>query len=644
MKTKLKILLLLLFVAINASTYYFSKMNSQAIIDIVLKDNTEMLDTHYKVLVEVQAKIAKATYRSTIAMARVVEIMRLANTASVDERAVLRDELHDAVKDNYEILQEEGVLQYHFVLANNESFYRAHKPNKFGDDLTNIREDFKYANEKKEPVSAFVQGRVAHGFRNTFPLFDTENNHIGAIEVSFASDSFEWYLNHISAIHSHFIVDKDIFDAKAWQSDDLAGKYEQSAEHKDYMIALGSMHTKEKCVIENAKKLLPVRGEIESKVALKKAFSLYVIHTQKDSHTDLISFVPILGMDKQVLAWMVSYDESALIESTLLNVLIVKIVLFFLSLGLVYYIYKHLLAKEKLRDVVKEQETLLSLFDIGESVLFKWNNDEHWSINYVSQSVQKLLHYDKESFMNGSVNYVECIHKNDLARVIEEVRIGSSSGKDYFIHEPYRVITKDNTIKWVIDNTVIERDADGTITHYIGYISDITEMKEQQIMTEKKANIDGLTQVYNRAKFDEVFESELKKTKRYQTPLSIAIIDIDKFKDFNDNYGHLIGDEVLITMAQTVNKSLRETDTFARWGGEEFVILFQNTPKDLAEEVSQELRIKIQENKHDIAGTITASFGVTQYQDGDTAESIFERCDEALYLAKENGRNRVEVL
>ena len=295
-------MLLLLFVVINVSTYYFSKINSDAIIDIVLKDNTKMLNAHYKILLETQSRVAKATYKSTIKMQRVIEIIRLAKAASVNEKDVLRNELHNLLKDRYEILKEEGVLQYHFLLANNESFYRAHKPSKFGDDLTNIREDFKYTNEKKEPVSAFVQGRVAHGFRNTFPLFDANNNHIGAMEVSFASDSFQWYLNHISAIHSHFIVDKNIFDAKTWQRNDLVLKYEQSAEHKDYMITLESMHTKEECVIENAKKLSSVRVEIESKVALEKAFSLYVEHTQQGSHIEVISFVPIQGINKHALA------------------------------------------------------------------------------------------------------------------------------------------------------------------------------------------------------------------------------------------------------------------------------------------------------------------------------------------------------
>lgn len=175
-------------------------------------------------------------------------------------------------------------------------------------------------------------------------------------------------------------------------------------------------------------------------------------------------------------------------------------------------------------------------------------------------------------------------------------------------------------------------------------LSDITEIKEQHVATTKKAYIDGLTKVYNRNKFDEIFKEELKSARRYNNPLAIAVLDIDKFKDFNDNYGHLIGDEVLIKMAQIVNKNVRDTDVFARWGGEEFVILFRNTSADVAKGVTEKLKDLIEDNEHPTAGKITATFGVTEYKDGDTVKSIFNRCDEALYSGKENGRNRVEVL
>ncbi len=100
----------------------------------------------------------------------------------------------------------------------------------------------------------------------------------------------------------------------------------------------------------------------------------------------------------------------------------------------------------------------------------------------------------------------------------------------------------------------------------------------------------------------------------------------------------------LSQMAQTVNNNVRESDVFARWGGEEFIVMFVNTPIEKAKTISELLKDKIEANTHLVAGKITASFGVTEYKKGDTIETIFKRADEALYSAKKNGRNRVEVL
>lgn len=152
---------------------------------------------------------------------------------------------------------------------------------------------------------------------------------------------------------------------------------------------------------------------------------------------------------------------------------------------------------------------------------------------------------------------------------------------------------------------------------------------------------DGLTGIFNRNKFEEIFEYELKQIKRYKRPLCLTVLDIDHFKNFNDTFGHLVGDEVLIMLADTINKNTRDTDLFARWGGEEFVILFNNTPLDIAIDKAQELRGIIEKLEHKTAGKITVSFGVTELKKDDTLKSILNRADKALYQAKNNGRNCV---
>jgi len=120
------------------------------------------------------------------------------------------------------------------------------------------------------------------------------------------------------------------------------------------------------------------------------------------------------------------------------------------------------------------------------------------------------------------------------------------------------------------------------------------------------------------------------------------MLDIDFFKDVNDTYGHLVGDEILIMLCENVMKNLRQSDSFARWGGEEFVILFTNTNIKNALISTENFRKIIKSHKHQGAGNITVSFGLTEYKQGDTIESIIDRADKALYEAKHSGRDCVK--
>ena len=181
-------------------------------------------------------------------------------------------------------------------------------------------------------------------------------------------------------------------------------------------------------------------------------------------------------------------------------------------------------------------------------------------------------------------------------------------------------------------------------TNFLINLTDITKIEQQREVTTKKAYTDGLTGVYNRNKFEEVFEYELKKSKRYSQPLCLALLDIDYFKIFNDKHGHLIGDEILIMLAKEIDSKTRETDMFARWGGEEFVILFTNTDLNNAISSTENFRKNIENLHHDSAGAITSSFGLTQFKDNDTMNSMFKRADEALYNAKSSGRNCVKSI
>ncbi|ADN09917.1 GGDEF domain-containing response regulator [Sulfurimonas autotrophica] len=178
-------------------------------------------------------------------------------------------------------------------------------------------------------------------------------------------------------------------------------------------------------------------------------------------------------------------------------------------------------------------------------------------------------------------------------------------------------------------------------TQFLMNFTDVTEIEKQREEITKKANHDMLTGLYNRNKFEEVFEYELSQVKRYGYDLSLAIADIDHFKFFNDTYGHLIGDEVLKLVANSLTSCTRSSDTLARWGGEEFVMLFSQTSFDDALVLLEKCRKLVEGLNYKEYGKITLSFGVTSYKEGDTLDSMLQRADEALYEAKANGRNKV---
>jgi diguanylate cyclase (GGDEF)-like protein len=158
-----------------------------------------------------------------------------------------------------------------------------------------------------------------------------------------------------------------------------------------------------------------------------------------------------------------------------------------------------------------------------------------------------------------------------------------------------------------------------------------------------QATTDPLTGLNNRLKFDQVLANEMLRSQRYKTPFSLILYDVDHFKEVNDTHGHQVGDKVLIQLSRFIADRIRSTDFLARWGGEEFVIVVPESDSRAACQFADKLRDAIAQLVFDQVGTVTCSFGVAQYEDGEVAEAFISRADDALYRAKINGRNRVEV-
>ncbi|OHD53793.1 MAG: hypothetical protein A2Y33_02760 [Spirochaetes bacterium GWF1_51_8] len=195
------------------------------------------------------------------------------------------------------------------------------------------------------------------------------------------------------------------------------------------------------------------------------------------------------------------------------------------------------------------------------------------------------------------------------------------------------------------DIQVLKRDNEKLRLLLLNTTEFSTFMENEQIVkfdeASRRAVTDHLTGIFNRIKFNESLAREIEKMNTEGYSFTAVMFDIDHFKKINDTYGHQTGDKVLIAITKIVSKMIRKNDIFARWGGEEFMILLPETNLSTTLAITERLREKIASSQNDPAGQVTASFGVAEYKKGEKMSRFIKRVDNAMYRAKELGRNRV---
>lgn len=236
-------------------------------------------------------------------------------------------------------------------------------------------------------------------------------------------------------------------------------------------------------------------------------------------------------------------------------------------------------------------------------------------------AIIELIHYFKSKNITISELFTICIKlRESMIKVLIQKKLID--------------IDLYNAVSFIFDNNFI-----GVLDVYSQTIYNANRAKER---FHHIATHDHLTKIYNRQKFDSVSSYEIKRALRYKHSLSLIMFDIDNFKNVNDTYGHDVGDKVLIALVDAVSDLLRESDTFARWGGEEFVVLLPETDLDLAVLKAEDLRKIIESTKIDKVGNVTCSFGVSVLSGLEDPEQLFKKADSALYLAKNSGKNIVK--
>ncbi len=271
---------------------------------------------------------------------------------------------------------------------------------------------------------------------------------------------------------------------------------------------------------------------------------------------------------------------------------------------------------------------------------------------YIGPQIESLLGWTPQSWVTVN-DWAECMHPDDRAWVVNYCVSQSQAGVDH--EADYRALSASGEYVWIRDVVHVVRNAAGEPEALIGFMFDISERKKTeerlqglQKQLEDFSFRDGLTGVPNRRKFDAVLDEEWDLARRHTQPLSLILIDIDFFKQYNDHYGHVQGDECLRRVGTALNAvASRPRDLLARYGGEEFVLVMPATDEAAARRVGERCRQAIFKEQIPHAAsavgqllTVSQGVGTIIPSVSDTLIQFLDTVDRRLYRAKQGGRDR----
>ena len=312
----------------------------------------------------------------------------------------------------------------------------------------------------------------------------------------------------------------------------------------------------------------------------------------------------------------------------------------------VVHIIRDITDRKKAEEALSESEyKYKSLIENIPDIIF--TIDLEGKITFISKRAREISGYENEEIINR--NIFDFIPEEEHQSTMEKLQKGMKGEKIKHVQMP---VTVKSGEKLFFDFSFSRIYKDGAVIGAQGTAVDITERKkaEDELReSEQKyralSTIDDLTQLYNSRHFYAQLEREMERSNRYEQPLTLLLLDLDRFKNFNDTYGHVEGDYVLSRLGQVVKRCLRETDSAYRYGGEEFtIILPTTTSKDgivTAKRIQSELK---QEAFSPVPGQelyVTVSIGLAQYKPREEMKAFVQRADQLMYQAKKNGRNRI---
>ena len=400
--------------------------------------------------------------------------------------------------------------------------------------------------------------------------------------------------------------DFDIRAIKSFKDKNATQYYEINKETLEFIGAMQTIESCIKCHINQDYKVGTVSGGIHISLNSTKYHKIITSIGEKVILAKVIIFLFLFVITLLIRQQLKNYEElSSEAKSTkklLQSILDADKSFLFVSDG---------------KDIIFANKTILDFAGFSSLEDFK---NEH---KHISDKFEEI---DDENFLRSEIDGIHWIQYLIQEQDNKELKVlTKKDGKNIYFRPHAKEIKVDKKTLYLItfDN----------ITHEYKTIQEL----------ETQALTDPLTGLFNRRKLDDVLEKEMILSCDTRTPLSIIFLDIDHFKIVNDTLGHDVGDIVLQELSKIILDTTRSGDFVARWGGEEFMIALQSTNTNSASKIAEKLRVKVQDYNFTDAGKITISLGVTQLKENEKKDTFTKRVDEALYEAKNSGRNKVVV-
>ncbi len=551
---------------------------------------------------------------------KMAKIVSRTNTAS----KAIRDKAREELLKNFSTFYINKTLQslegMHIFDKHGKSLLRFQKINKNDDDIINLRESLQKISKDFKYQKGLEVGLCKESYRFQYPLF-YDGEFVGSYEYSVSFDAIQremkkFFSQQYVLLLDAYRVDSIIFDAAKIKryTKLLVGK-------KEYYFDEMLFNSKEK--VKHFKNIL--QSDNVEKIIDSNSWGVVDFFVDNNRYDIIIK--PVSDISSKDLGFIVAIAKNDYLSDIEERFFMDLFLATLLSLSIFVFVVRQVKNRNYVRELINTQKDMLI---VTNTTGIQDANDT--MLEFFGYKTLNAFHKEHDCicdfFIKGD-GFLEA--EVDGMYWVEYILQNQNKGHKVKIKDP---LTSMNRI-FDLDFTVLK----STNSVFIVF-RDITQEYMKNKRLKDRANYDSLTKIYNRSSFEYYLDQEIKNSYKNDYIFSLIMFDIDHFKKINDTYGHDVGDTILKELTQLVESHIRQSDILARWGGEEFMII-SKAKLEHSETLAEKIRHIVESYNFKEVGRVTCSFGVTQFHDQDTKESIMKRVDNMLYSAKENGRNTV---